>query len=99
MSASEVVAMIRDIVIILFVGMGFFFAFVLLIMTWLLYRKVSPLIDSAKRTAKNAEEISSTFSERVVKPVVARSIFAHGAGQVLSFILGFRRRKGGPKNG
>ena len=100
LTATETISIIRDIVIILFVGVLFLFTLGLVLFSFLVYRKVSPLIDSAKRATKNAEDISTNISQKLVKPMVSRSIFALGAGQILSFILGISQKKrGGKKNG
>ena len=50
------------------------------VMVILLIRKVSSALDSARATARQAVE---------------RSAFAYNAGQVLSFIVGLKKRKGG----
>ncbi len=97
LTATETISIIRDIVIILFTGVLFLFTLALALFGFLMYRKVSPLIDTAKKAAKNAEDISTNISQKLVKPMVSRSIFALGAGQILSFILGISRKKGGGK--
>ncbi len=98
---SETLAIIRDVSIIVFVGAVSLITLAAAFGLFLLYRKVSPVIDSVKKTAKNAEDISTSISQKLVKPSVARSAFAFGAGKLLSFITGVSRRKGGggKKNG
>ena len=96
-AATEIVAIIRDIAIVLLIGAMFFVILIMTIVTFLIYRKVSSLMDSIQKTAKDAKEISTTISEKIVKPLAARSAFALGAGQILAFLLGISRRKGGGK--
>ena len=99
-TAPEIVAIIRDIAIVLVIGALFFVILVMTIVTFLIYRKVSSLIDSIQKTAKDAKGISEVISKKLVKPLVARSVLALGAGQILAFLLGISRRKrGAKKNG
>ena len=99
-TAPEIVAIIRDIAIVLVIGAMLFAILIMSMVSFLMYRKVSSLIDSIQKTAKEAKAISEVISEKLVKPLAARSVFALGAGQILAFILGISRRKrGGKKNG
>ena len=91
----EVVGLIRDVVIIGFAGMATLLLLVLVFIGISLYRKLAPILDSTRKAAKHVEEATTLVAERVVKPVVGRTVFAHTAGQVLGFLLGFARRKGG----
>ena len=94
---SETIGTIRDIIIIVFVLGGSLFLLVSVILLFRLYRKVSSLLSSVRKTIKNVEEITSAVSESFVKPATAGSGVAFGAGKLISFLLGFR--KGGKKNG
>ncbi len=94
---SETIVTIRDIAIIVFSLGGAFFLLVLLLLVFGLYRKVSSLLNSARKTVKSVEEITTAVSDSLVKPATAGSGIAFGAGKLLSFLLGFRR--GGKKNG
>ena len=84
--AVEIIAVIRDIAFIVLL-------LVTLVVAIVLVRKVSSVLNSAKRTAKGVEDMMSTVSGSVVKPAAAGSGVAFGAGKVLAFILGLGRRK------
>ena len=93
---AEIVGLIRDIVFLLLVVVA-------LVVVLALFRKVTGVLGSAKRTMQDAEDIVSTISRRVVGPAAAGSGVAFGAGKAISFLLGLtrrrRRRKGGTSNG
>lgn len=90
---ATIIAMARDIVF-------FLLLVVALLVILVLFRKVSALLDSVKRTIKGAEDVISTVSDKVVRPATAGSGVAFGVGKVGAFLLGLRRRgKGGKRNG
>ena len=87
--AAEIIAVIRDIAFIVLLLVMLVVAVVAVV----LVRKVSSVLNSAKRTAKGVEDIMSTVSGSVVKPAAAGSGVAFGAGKILAFILGLGRQK------
>ncbi|MCH7744776.1 MAG: hypothetical protein IIC84_01720 [Chloroflexi bacterium] len=88
-----IIAMARDIVFFLLLA-------ALLLVLIVLFRKVSALLDSVKRTIKDAEEVISAVSDKVVGPATKGSGVAFGVGKAGAFLLGLRKRgKGGKKNG
>ena len=99
MDAEGLVALIRDLTIILFAMIGVLVLVLGTLLGWLLYRKVVPILDSTKAVTKQAQEASSLISEKVVKPMVAASTFSYSAGRIVGFILGLSRGKGGRKDG
>ena len=64
---AEIIAMIRDIVFLLLLLVVLIAALV----AFVLFRKVSAVVDSAKRTIRNAEEMVSTVSGSVIRPCPA----------------------------
>ncbi len=84
--AAEIIAVIRDIAFIVLL-------LVTLVIGVVLVRKVSAVLNSAKRTAKGVEDMMSTVSGSLVKPATAGSGVAFGAGKILAFISGLSRRK------
>ena len=75
---------IRDVVIIVF-GIGATVAaLALVMMTFILYRKTSAIVDSAKATMNGVE----TFSKEVLGPVTRASSFVSGFWKVFSSLLG-----------
>jgi len=99
MDAEELVALIRDLTIILFAMVGVLALLTTAVLGLLLYRKMAPALDSAKATMKNTQEVTSQLSEKVVKPLIGASTMTYSAGRVVAFILGLSRGKGGRKNG
>ncbi len=87
--AAEIIAVIRDIAFIVLLLVMLVAALVVVV----LVRKVSYVLNSAKRTAKGVEDMMSTVSDSVVRPAAAGSGVAFGAGKILAFILGLVRRK------
>jgi hypothetical protein len=87
--AAEIIAVIRDIAFIVLLLV----MLVMMVVVLVLVRKVSSVLNSAKRTAKGIEDMMSTVSGSVVKPAAAGSGVAFGAGKILAFILGLGRRK------
>ena len=83
----EVVAVIRDLTIILFAMVGLLVMLVATVLGLLLYRKVSRTLDSAKSTIKHAQE------------AIGASTRTFTVGRVVAFILGLSRGKGGKNNG
>ncbi len=99
MDAEELVAVVRDLTIILFTMVGVLAMLIATFIGVLLYRKVAPTLDSAKATMKNTQEATAQLSEKVVKPLIGASTLTFSAGRVVAFILGLSRGQGGRKNG
>ena len=99
MDAEELVAVVRDLTIIVFAMIGVLVMLVATVIGLLLYKKISPALDSAKATLKNTQEVTAHLSEKVVKPLMGTSSMTFNAGRVVAFILGLSRGKGGRKNG
>ena len=99
MGAEDLVAVIRDLSIIVFTTIGVVTMLVTTTIGLLLYRKMAPTIDSARATMKSTQEATSQLSDKVVKPLISASTMAYSAGRVVAFILGLSRNKGGKSNG
>lgn len=89
---ATIIAMARDIVFFLLLA-------ALLFMALFLFRKVSAMLNSAKRTIRDAENVISAVSDKVVGPATKGSGVAFGVGKVGAFLLGLRRRGKGGRNG
>ena len=81
MSATEIIAVVRDISIISVM-------LVVMLVVMLLYWKVSSLLKSAKRTIDNLLQVTTTVSDGLIKPVVSGSGVAAGVGRVFGFVSG-----------
>lgn len=89
---ADIIGMARDVVFFLLLLAGLFAVI-------FLYRKVSRLLDLARRTAESVENLATTVSDKVVEPATAGSGVAFGFGKVVAFLFGLltrgRRKKGG----
>lgn len=63
------------------------------ILAFLLYRKLSPILDSAKNTVKTVENLSSCVEEEVAKPLSQVVAFVQGITQAVNLVGRFSRRK------
>jgi hypothetical protein len=85
--AQQIIAIARDIVFLVLV-------LAVLLVVLALYRKVSGVLGSVKRTVEDTEHIISIVSSKIAGPAAAGSGVASGAGKVASFLFGFGRRRG-----
>ena len=99
METSEFIGVIRDLAIILVATVGLMVLMAITMMGFMLYRKVSPLLDSTKATIKQTQEATSLLSDNFIKPLIGASAFAFTTGRVVGFILGVSKGKGGSRNG
>lgn len=78
---ADITGIVRDVLLIL----------IFLVSLFLLvgmYRKLSAVLESAKRTAASVDEIVETVSERIVGPATAGSGAAYGLGKAMAFFAG-----------
>ena len=84
-NAAEIVAFARDIIFLLILLVALFIVFVL-------YRKVSTVLESVKRTARSTEEMVAMVTENVARPASRSSGVAFGVGKIFAFLFGLIRR-------
>ena len=89
------VATLRDLVIVALGVMGIITLLAVLALTIMVYSKLSPLLDSARKTIGNIQGTSSLVSDVVAKPVIRTASFAAGVRQGVALVLGLSRKKGG----
>lgn len=70
-------------IVIIFIG----------IIALMMYRKLKPILDSAKSAAKRVENISATVEEEVSRPLAQLAAFIQGVRQAVSLFSGFVKRK------
>lgn len=99
MGVEDLVAVIRDLTVIVFATVGVLTMLIATTIGLLFYRKVAPTIDSAKATMKNTQEATSQLSDKIVRPLINASAMSYSAGRVVAFILGLSRHKGGNSDG
>ena len=63
------------------------------VLAFMLYRKLRPILDSVKSTAKRVENISTTVEEEVSRPLAKLAAFVQGVRQAVGLFSGFTRRK------
>ena len=68
---------------------------VILAVTVMLYRKLSPILDSAKATTKTVENISSCVAEEVIRPLAQAASLIQGIRQAASLFNRFSRKEKG----
>ena len=88
---ADVIGIVRDFLLI-------FALLAAILILLVLYKKLASLLDSAGRAMRNAEEVATSISSRIVRPATAGSGMASGIGKLVAFITGFSRRstsKGG----
>ena len=95
MNFIELIGLLRDVAIIGFVLTACLLLIALVIIGLLLYRKLAPLLDATRKTADEAAEMAALVTNKFIKPVIEKSAFAYTTGKVVSFILGFAKRRGG----
>ncbi|MBC8477154.1 MAG: hypothetical protein H8D49_02310 [Dehalococcoidia bacterium] len=63
------------------------------VLALMLYRKLKPILDSARSTVKRVENISATVEEEVSRPLARLAAFIQGVRQAVSLFSGSARRK------
>jgi len=85
----DVIAAIRDIVIILYLLAGIVLVLAMILFTYLMYRALKGLVNVATRTAENVEKVSVSAVEHIVTPLDKGVSMASVAGNALGFAAGF----------
>ena len=93
---------VRDYILIAFFGAGAVFMIFMLLIAFLVFRKVGGIMDalrgnleSARATLGNAAATSSLITDAVVKPVIKTSSFIAGVRRGVMFALKLAKRRGG----
>ncbi|MFC2007857.1 hypothetical protein ACFLVB_04600 [Chloroflexota bacterium] len=86
---------LRDLAIFV-LGFGALIAIILMaVLALLIYRKISPILDSFKGTARTVHHISSTVEEEVAEPLIQLASFVQGIRQAISMVSRFSKGKEG----
>jgi hypothetical protein len=88
---AELVGVIRDVILVV----AFLLFTFLLLAAFFLFRKMSRLLDSARRTVASAEQVADAISSKLSGPAGAGSGVAFGLGKAVAFFGGLRRDKKG----
>jgi len=86
---------LRDLVIVIYGLAATIIVILLGILAFKLYRKVVPVLDSVKNTAKTAEDISSSVRDTIATPLACLASFSQGLTQALKMFGRFTGKKEG----
>jgi hypothetical protein len=87
-ATAEIIGIVRDVLLILLLAVA-------LLAVLIVWKKVSSLLGSTKRTVKGAESIVTAVSSKFAGPAAAVSGVAFGAGKVAAFLTGLAKRRRG----
>ena len=88
----------RDLVVCIF-GLGATVTIIFIgILFFLLYLKLSPILNSLRATTKTVENLSSCVEEEVARPLAQVAAFVQGITQAVNLVGRFTKRKEGGKN-
>jgi len=83
----------RDLVICIF-GLGATVVILaLVVLAFMIYFRVKPILNSVKATTKTVENISSTVEEEVAKPLAQVAAFVQGLRQAMNLVGQFTKKK------
>ena len=90
---------LRDVVIVIFGVLGIVTLALLIFVLIVIFRKVVPILDSAKTIVANIRGTSSFIADTLVKPAARLVSFAAVARKVVEFILKPRKEREDKKRG
>jgi uncharacterized membrane protein len=83
----------RDLVLCIF-GLGATVAaIILVVLAFLLYFKIRPILDSIKATSQTVANISSSVEEEVAKPLAQIMAFVQGIRQAIGLVSRFTKKE------
>lgn len=88
------IAWFRDLVVCIF-GLGTTVAVVVIaVLAFILYRRLSPVLDSLKTATRTVENLSSCVEAEVARPLAQVVAFIQGIRQAVGLVRRFTKRKG-----
>jgi len=83
----------RDLAIVI-LGLGVTVVVIFIgILVFMAYRKVKPILDAAKATAKRIDNVSACVEEEIARPLANLAGFVQGMRHACNLFGGFSRRK------
>ena len=83
----------RDLVVCIF-GLGATVAIIILVvLAFLLYFRIIPILNSLKATTRTVENISSCVEAEVAKPLAQVAAFVQGIRQAIGLVNRFTKKK------
>ena len=86
---------LRDWVIVIYGFLGIGATLLLIVLLILIYRKLVPILNSAKEAADNVRNTSSVVSEHIINPIGKARGWMTGARKVAETVNTMRKKKGG----
>ncbi|MFQ5925303.1 MAG: hypothetical protein ACE5IE_04845 [Dehalococcoidia bacterium] len=91
-------AELRDLFIVIFSILAIGATVFLLVLSFLLFRRIRSILDSGRATLGNARDITSLVSKEIIKPLAAIAGMVQGLQRALEFMSRFSKRKEGRKS-
>ena len=83
----------RDLVLVIS-GLGITVAVIIIVvLAVMLYRRVTPIVDSVRKTTKTVERLSTCVEEEVAGPLAQLVSFIQGVRQVTGLFSKFTRKR------
>lgn len=83
----------RDLVLCIF-GLGVTVAaIILVVLAFLLYFRIKPILDAIKATSRTVANISSSVEEEVAKPLAQIMAFVQGIRQAIGLVSRFTKKE------
>ena len=83
----------RDLVLCIF-GLGATAGVIILVvLAFLLYFRIKPILDSIKATTKTIENISTSVEDEVAKPIAQAVAFIQGIRQAIGLVSRFTKKE------
>ena len=90
-------AELRDLFIIIFAVLGIGATVFILVIAFMIFRRVRDILDSSRAITGDIRNITSSISQDLVKPLASIAGIVQGVAKVLEFLLD--RRKEGRESG
>jgi F0F1-type ATP synthase membrane subunit b/b' len=83
----------RDLVLCIFGLAAAVAAIILVVLAFLLYFRVKPILDAIKATSRTVANISSSVEEEVAKPLAQIMAFVQGIRQAIGLVSRFTKKE------
>lgn len=85
---------LRDLIIVIFGIAATLAVVIMLILAFMLYGRVKPVLRSAEKTAKTVERITNSVEEAVAGPLAQVISFVRGIAKAVGMVRDFTDREG-----
>lgn len=98
MGDSSVVEFLRDLSIIIAVGMSGVLLLVLTLVALMLYKKVSRTLTAIQGAAESAQQGSKAILDKIIKPATGNTAASFGVGRIAGFVFGLLKSRNSKKD-